>query len=109
MRSLEVGSSTSGTADAFVLGDSCFISYDVMASDPYNRRKGVNPVSRHSVVFRVHTTSGSWSAHLPFLLSRSLFLIAVKSCHWHAQQRRWIVGGIPRRRRAWCQWKDRNP
>jgi hypothetical protein len=78
MRSLEVGSSTSGTADVLVLGDPCFISCGVMASDSYNRRKGVNLVARHSVEFRAHTTSGSWSAHLPFLSSRSLFLIAVK-------------------------------
>jgi hypothetical protein len=38
----------------------------------------VNPVAWHSVVFRAQTTSGSWSAHLPFLSSRSLFLMAVK-------------------------------
>jgi hypothetical protein len=74
MRSLEVGSSTSRTADLFVRGDPCFNSCGVMASDPYKRRKGVNPVARHSVVFRAHTTSGNWSAHLPFLSSRSLFL-----------------------------------
>jgi hypothetical protein len=59
MRSLDVGSSTSGTADVLVRGDPCFISCDVMASDPYNRRNRVNPVARHSVVFRAHTTSGS--------------------------------------------------
>jgi hypothetical protein len=78
MRSLDVGSSTSGTADALVRGDPCFISCGVMASDPYSRRKGVNPVARHSVVFSDQTTSGSWSSHLPFLSSRSLFLMAVK-------------------------------
>jgi hypothetical protein len=74
MRSLDVGLSTSGIADVLVQDDPCFISYGVMASDPYNRRKGVNPVARHSVVLRAQTTSGSWSAHLPFLSSRSLFL-----------------------------------
>jgi hypothetical protein len=74
MRSLDVGSSTSGTADVFVLGDPCFISCGVMASDPYNRRKGVNPVARHSVVFRAHTTSGSWSGHLPFFVVEKSFL-----------------------------------
>jgi hypothetical protein len=42
MRSFEVGSSTSGTADETVRGDPCFISCGVMASDPYRRRKGVN-------------------------------------------------------------------
>jgi hypothetical protein len=42
-----------------VLGDPCFNSCGVMALDPYNRRKGVNPVAQHSVVFRAHTTSGN--------------------------------------------------
>jgi hypothetical protein len=56
MRSLDVGSSASGTADVFVLGDPCFIYCSVMASDPYNRRKGVNSVAQHSAVFRAHTT-----------------------------------------------------
>jgi hypothetical protein len=66
MRSLEVGSSTSGTADWFVQGDPCFNSCGVIASDPYIRRKGVNPVARHSVVFIAHMTLGNWSTHLPF-------------------------------------------
>jgi hypothetical protein len=78
MRSLDVGSSTSGTADVLVRGDPCFIPCGVMALDPYNRRNGVNPIARHSVVFRAQTNSGSWSAHLPFLSSRSLSLMAVK-------------------------------
>jgi hypothetical protein len=63
----------------FVRGDPCFNSCDVMASDPYIRRKGVNPVVWHSVVFRAHTTSGNWLAHLPFLSSRSLFFMALKN------------------------------
>jgi hypothetical protein len=66
MRSFEVGSSTSGTADETVRGDPCFISCGVMASDPYRRRKGVNPVALHSVVFSAQTASGNKSAHLPF-------------------------------------------
>jgi hypothetical protein len=78
MRSLEVDSSTSGMADSFVQGDPCFNSCGVIASDPYIRQKGVNPVARHSVVFSAHETSGNWSAHLPFLSSRSLFLMALK-------------------------------
>jgi hypothetical protein len=78
MRSFEVGSSTSGTADATVRGDPCFISCGVIASDPYRRRKGVNPVALHSVVFSTQTTSGNRSGHLPFLSSRSIFLAAVK-------------------------------
>jgi hypothetical protein len=78
MRSLEVGSSTSGMAEALVRGDPCLISCGVMASDPYSRQKGVNPVARHSVVFSAQTASGSRSAHLPFLSLRSIFLMAVK-------------------------------
>jgi hypothetical protein len=41
----------SGTAEALVRGDPCLISYGVMTSDPYSRRKGVNLVAQHSVVF----------------------------------------------------------
>jgi hypothetical protein len=103
MRSLEVGSSTSGTADLFVRGDPCFNSCGVIASEPYIKRKGVNPVARHSVVFRAHTTSGNWSAHLPFLSSRSLFLMALKilplarsttplDCGWYTEAK---IGMVP--------------
>jgi hypothetical protein len=102
MRSLHVGSSTLGVANVFVRGDPCFISCGVMASDPCNRQKGVNPVARHSVVFMAQTTSGSWSAHLPFLSSRSLFLIAVKilplarstmplDCGWYTEAKASLV------------------
>jgi hypothetical protein len=102
MRSLDVGSSTSGTADVLVQGDPCFISCGVMASYPYNRRKGVNPVARHCVVFRTQTTSGSWSAHLPFLSSRSRFLMTVKilplarstmplDCGWYTEAKTGLV------------------
>jgi hypothetical protein len=102
MRSLDVGSLTSGTADVLVQGDPCFISCGVMASDPYNRRKGVNPIARHSIVFRAHTTLGSWSAHLPFLSSRILFLMAVKilslarsttplDCGWYTEAKTGLV------------------
>jgi hypothetical protein len=102
MRFLEVGSSTSGTADVFVLGDPCFISCGVMASGPYNWQKGVNPVAWHSVVFRAHTTSGSWLAHLPFLSSRSHFLMVVKilplarsttslDCGWYTEAKTGLV------------------
>jgi hypothetical protein len=102
MRSLDVGSSTSGTADVLVRGDPCFISCSVMASDQYSRRKGVNPVAQHSVVFKAQTTSGSWSAHLPFWSSRSLFLMAVKilplarsttllDCGWYIEAKAGLV------------------
>jgi hypothetical protein len=102
MRSLDVGSSTSRIADVLVRGDPCFISCGVMASDPYNRQNGVNLVAWHSVVFRAHTTSGSWSAHLPFLSSRSLFLMVVKilplarsttplDCGWYTEAKTGLV------------------
>jgi hypothetical protein len=78
MRSFEVGSSTSGMADGTVRGDPCFISCGVMASDPYRRRKGVNPVALHSVMFSAQTASGNKSVHLTFFSSRSIFLTAVK-------------------------------
>jgi hypothetical protein len=72
IRSFEVGSSTLGTADATVRGDPCFISCGVMASDPYRRRKGVNPVALHLVVFSTQTASGNKSAHLPFFVEEHL-------------------------------------
>jgi hypothetical protein len=72
MKSFEVGSSTSGTADGTVHGDPCFISYGVMASDPYRRRKGVNPVALHSVMFSAQTALGNRSAHLPFVIKEHL-------------------------------------
>jgi hypothetical protein len=78
MRSLEVSSSTSGMAEVLVRGDPCLISCGVMAFDSYSRRKGVNPVARHSVVFSAQTASGSRLAHLTFLSSSSIFLMAVK-------------------------------
>jgi hypothetical protein len=62
----------------------------------------VNPVARHSVVFSAQTTSGSWSAHLPFFSSRSLFLMAVKilslarsttplDCGWYTKVKTGLV------------------
>jgi hypothetical protein len=102
MRSFEVGSSTSGTADMTVRGDPCFISCVVMASDPYRRQKGVNPVALHLVVFSTQTASGNRSAHLPFLSSRSIFLTAVKilpfvrsttllDCGWYTEAKASLV------------------
>jgi hypothetical protein len=94
MRSLDVGSSTSRTVEALVRGDPCLISYGVMASDPYSRRKGVNPVAQHSVMFSAQTASGSRSAHSPFLSSRSIFLdgsenLAVGALH--DTVRLWVI------------------
>jgi hypothetical protein len=45
-------------------GDPCFSSCDVIASDLYIKRKGVNLIALDFVVFSAHTTLGSWSAHL---------------------------------------------
>jgi hypothetical protein len=59
-------------------GDPCFSSCSVIASDPYIKRKGVNPVALDSVLFSAHMTSGCWSAHLPFLSSSNLFSMALK-------------------------------
>jgi hypothetical protein len=73
MRSFEVASSTSGTAEGTVRGDPCFISCGVIASDPYRRRKGVNPVALHSDVFSAQTALGNKSAHLPFFVEEHLF------------------------------------
>jgi hypothetical protein len=78
IRSLEVDSSTSGVDVELARGDPCFSSCSVIALDTHNKRKGVNPVALDFVVFNAHMTSGSWSAHLPFLSSSSLFLMALK-------------------------------
>jgi hypothetical protein len=78
-RSLVVDLSISGVAVAFVHGDPCFSSCGVMYSDLYIKRKGVNPVALYSVVVSSQMTSGSCSSHLPFLSSRSLFLVALKT------------------------------
>jgi hypothetical protein len=102
MRSFEVGSSTSGTTEVIVHGDPWFSSCGVMASDPYSRQKGVNPVARHSVVFSAQIASGNRSAHLPFLSSRSIFLMAVKilplacsttplDCGWYTEAKASLV------------------
>jgi hypothetical protein len=102
MRTFEVGSSTLRTADVTVRGDPCFISCGVMAFDPYRRRKGVNPVTLHSVMFSAQTASGNRSAHLPFLSSRSIFLTAVKilplarsttllDCGWYTEAKASLV------------------
>jgi hypothetical protein len=78
IRSLEVSSSTSGVAVGLVQGDPCFSSCSIIASDPYIKRKDVNLVAQDSVVFNAHMPLGSWSTHLPFLSSSSLFLMALK-------------------------------
>jgi hypothetical protein len=41
---------------AFAHGDPCFSSCGVFDSDPYIKRKGVNPVALDSVVFSAHMT-----------------------------------------------------
>jgi hypothetical protein len=71
-------SPSSGVVVAFAHGDPSFSSCEVIASDPYIKRKGVNPVALDSVMFSAHMTLESWYAHLPFLSSRSLFFMALK-------------------------------
>jgi hypothetical protein len=109
MRSFEVGSSTSGTADGTVRGDPCFISCGVMASDPYRRRKGVNPVALHSVVFSAQTASGNKSVHLPFFHRGASSWQLWKFSHWRAPRPRWTADDRLKRRQAWCRWKNKNP
>src|ERR1044072_7339993 len=41
----------------------------MIASDPYTRKKGVNPVERFVVVLRLNNTAGSSSIHAPGALS----------------------------------------
>jgi hypothetical protein len=59
IRSLEVDSSTSRVAMELARGDLCFSSCNAIASDPYIKQKGVNPVALDSAVFSGHMTSGS--------------------------------------------------
>jgi hypothetical protein len=66
-------------AVALVRGDLCFSSCRVMASYPYINLKGVNLVALDSVVLSAQMTSGSCSAHLPFLSSRSLFFYSAEN------------------------------
>jgi hypothetical protein len=108
-KSLAVDSSISGVAMAYVRGDPCFSSCGVMASDPYIKLKGVNLMALDSVVLSAQMTSGSCSAHLPFLSSRSLFFIALKISRWHVLLPRWIVGGKRMRTLPSCQWSCRIP
>jgi hypothetical protein len=68
----------SSIAMVLVRGDPCLSSCRVMASDPYISLKGVNPVAQDSVVLSAQMTSGSCSAHMPFLSSKSLFFMALE-------------------------------
>src|SRR3954469_25957553 len=51
-------------------GESNSISEGMIASTPYTRKKGVNPVERFSVVRKLHNTVGSSSIHAPDALSK---------------------------------------
>jgi hypothetical protein len=42
----------------------------MIASAPYTRKKGVNPVERFGVVLKLHNTAGSSSIHAPGALSK---------------------------------------
>src|ERR1043165_4383364 len=50
-------------------GESNSMSDGMTASDPYTRKKGVNPVDRFGVVLRLNNTVGSSSIHAPGALS----------------------------------------
>jgi hypothetical protein len=54
----------------------CFTSSGNIASAPYINRNGVKFVALEIVVLWLHTTLGRTSAHLPFLLPSSIFLIS---------------------------------
>lgn len=60
------------------LGDLNFIYCSVIASASYISLKGVKPMHLVSVVFNPHTILGSWSGHLSFVSSCSLFLTVMK-------------------------------
>src|ERR1043165_4621165 len=51
-------------------GESNSISQGMIASAPYTRKKGVNPVERFGVVCRLQSTIGSSYIHVPAALSR---------------------------------------
>src|SRR3954469_9946017 len=67
-------SSRASLASAFVdmawQGESNSISEGMIASAPYTRKKGVNPVERFGVVCKLHITAGSSSIHAPVALSK---------------------------------------
>jgi hypothetical protein len=54
----------------------CFTSSSSTASASYISHKGVEFVALHTVVLWLHTTCGMTSAHLPFFLPLSIFVIA---------------------------------
>lgn len=68
----------SGVVLKLVRGEPCLSSCGVIALALYINLNGMNLVGRDSVVFSAHTALGSYFAHLPFLSSSSLFLIAMK-------------------------------
>ena len=45
------------------------MSVGMIASNPYMRKNGVNPVDRFGVVLKLHKTAGSSSIHAPGALS----------------------------------------
>jgi hypothetical protein len=44
----------------------------MIASEPYTRKKGVNPVERFGVVLKLHNTAGNSSIHAPGALSKGV-------------------------------------
>src|SRR3954466_10228425 len=64
------GSLASASVYMACRGESNSMSEGMMASAPYTRKKGVNPVDRFGVVLRLHNIAGSSSIHAPGALSR---------------------------------------
>src|SRR3954470_6885364 len=76
-------------------GESNSISEGTIASAPYTRKKGVNPVERFGVVRKLHSTAGNSSIPAPGALSTSLGLIPDKMRHLPALLDHWTGGEQP--------------
>src|SRR4051812_29624091 len=87
-------------------GESNSMFEGMMASAPYTRKKGVNPVDWFSVVLRLHNTAGSSSIHATGALSKgatSLGLIPDKMRPFPALLDRLTGDGLPMPHRAECR------
>jgi hypothetical protein len=110
-KSLSTGSSVSGVELFSTLGDFNFSSYGVIASVsyPYISLKGLKPVHLVSVVFSPHTTSGSWSGHLPFVSSCSVFLTTVNFFRLLFPLHRWTGDDTQKQSLLWSRLMHINP
>jgi hypothetical protein len=86
----------------------CFTSSDSTASSPYIKWKGVKIDALHTVVLWLHTVVGMTSAHLPFFLPSSIFLIASNIRSWPSLLHHWTVGDILMRTQPLSQFAGRN-